>query len=233
MHTHVDTAIKPEEDVKEDFVSLDSLVGDVVTSALGSQFRELYAGGMQRSLEAFKRTTCAARPADLVVPPLDELQGRVEAAQQTCNQMLETISDAVAPQSVFEKMLGIAGLWPQVTPYFLLKKLAANERDRLSNEWKECLCRYGEALATLQRAERIWSLVKLGQHHEAQKELQNRMHEGWHSTRHPDWLLLEIESNLTIRSLQREIAEKMILPPSTENCVMQLNMGEGKSSVGR
>src|SRR5690606_708337 len=43
--------------------------------------------------------------------------------------------------------------------------------------------------------------------------------------------LLEIESNLMIRSAQADIAKEMLNPTSGKNSVMQLNMGEGKSSV--
>ncbi|TIC93966.1 hypothetical protein CH35J_009644 [Colletotrichum higginsianum] len=48
---------------------------------------------------------------------------------------------------------------------------------------------------------------------------------------YPDTLLLEVESSITVREVQENIAEKMRSPPGNENAVMQLNMGEGKSSV--
>lgn len=49
----------------------------------------------------------------------------------------------------------------------------------------------------------------------------------------PEWLLFEIEQNLTIRRIQIEIANRMIDPPAmndtyAKHSVMQLNMGEGK-----
>ncbi|KAF7555952.1 hypothetical protein G7Z17_g1782 [Cylindrodendrum hubeiense] len=47
----------------------------------------------------------------------------------------------------------------------------------------------------------------------------------------PEWLLLECESGIMIREVQQQIAQEMIQPPDNENAVMQLNMGEGKSSV--
>ena len=45
---------------------------------------------------------------------------------------------------------------------------------------------------------------------------------------HPDWLL---ESNISIRQVQAQIAKEMISPSSSANSVLQLNMGEGKSSI--
>lgn len=46
----------------------------------------------------------------------------------------------------------------------------------------------------------------------------------------PDWLLVEIDADICIRSDQMDVAKAMITP-NDGNTVMQLNMGEGKSSV--
>lgn len=53
----------------------------------------------------------------------------------------------------------------------------------------------------------------------------------WTPNEYPEWLLFEIEMNLTIRKLQVEVARKMIDPPNGVHSVMQLNMGEGKTAV--
>ncbi|KAI1428155.1 hypothetical protein F5Y12DRAFT_790732 [Xylaria sp. FL1777] len=63
------------------------------------------------------------------------------------------------------------------------------------------------------------------------KELDNVGHENWDPIEHPEWLLLEVESGIMIRDIQGRIASEMINPSSHRNAVMQLNMGEGKSSV--
>jgi hypothetical protein len=46
----------------------------------------------------------------------------------------------------------------------------------------------------------------------------------------PEWLLLEVESGLLMRKVQASIAKHMLAPESGRNSVMQLNMGEGKST---
>lgn len=71
----------------------------------------------------------------------------------------------------------------------------------------------------------------------AARESENRPHMNWKPCEYPEWLLFEIEQNLTIRRIQIEIAKRMISPPpnadgcSTKHSVMQLNMGEGKTAV--
>ena len=47
----------------------------------------------------------------------------------------------------------------------------------------------------------------------------------------PDWLLLEIDSDILIRWEQVDVAHAIIAPESRKNTVLQLNMGKGKSSI--
>ncbi|KAJ4159586.1 uncharacterized protein LMH87_007527 [Akanthomyces muscarius] len=63
------------------------------------------------------------------------------------------------------------------------------------------------------------------------KELLNSGHSNWSPLDSPESLILEIESGIMIREVQEEIASQMRDRPSGGNAVMQLNMGEGKSSV--
>lgn len=91
------------------------------------------------------------------------------------------------------------------------------------------------------------------------RERENPLHENWRPHEHPEWLLFEIEMGLGIRTMQVrlhyfhlrfshlslkiisffvsslwpqvKIAERMIQPLDNKHSVMQLNMGEGKTSV--
>lgn len=63
------------------------------------------------------------------------------------------------------------------------------------------------------------------------KELQNERRPSYEPAQSHDILILEVESNIMVRETQLQISNSMISPPNNENAVMQLNMGEGKSSV--
>jgi Protein of unknown function (DUF3638)/Protein of unknown function (DUF3645) len=63
------------------------------------------------------------------------------------------------------------------------------------------------------------------------KELQNVGHENWDPRQYPESLLLEIENGIMVRNAQQQIVKEIIDLPMGCNKVMQLNMGEGKSSV--
>lgn len=120
--------------------------------------------------------------------------------------------------------------WPRVSPIFFLQNLARSRWLKLSQDWQECIIQYGLALTMLQQAERL--VACLGNDAAMAKELRNRGHTNWDAHDHPESLLLEIESGITIREVQEEIAKEMRTSSTDgDNQIMQLNMGEGKSSV--
>jgi hypothetical protein len=98
----------------------------------------------------------------------------------------------------------------------------------LSKGWRDALVKYGIAITVLQRAKRMLNYVSDA---DLLNELMNPGHEGWNPLKYPDWVLLEIENNILIRPVQAQIASCMMSPPQSASSVMQLNMGEGKSSV--
>ncbi|CAF2919799.1 unnamed protein product [Rotaria sp. Silwood2] len=70
------------------------------------------------------------------------------------------------------------------------------------------------------------------------KEVSNTPHVNWIPSEHVPWLILELEMNITIREVQVDVARHMIDPSRSDakdsqvkNIVMQMNMGEGKTSV--
>lgn len=142
---------------------------------------------------------------------------------------------------MYEAMLGAMGIidlgsktgnlhWPRVSPIFFLQNLARSRWSKLSRDWQECIIQYGLALTMLQQAGRL--VACLGNDAAMTKELKNRGHTNWDAHDHPESLLLEIESGITIREVQEEIAKEMRTSSSDGgNRIMQLNMGEGKSSV--
>lgn len=114
-----------------------------------------------------------------------------------------------------------SGIFPRLVPGLLLPKIADAETD---DRLKCVIGAWALAIACEQRRSRI--------HTEKDESYSN-----WKPCEYPEWLLFEIEQNLTIRRIQIEIAKRMIKPQPNEsddkqtNSVMQLNMGEGKTSV--
>ena len=68
-------------------------------------------------------------------------------------------------------------------------------------------------------------------------EISNIPHSNWIPSEHVPWLILELEMNITIREIQIKVARHMMQPNmniddnTIKNIVIQMNMGEGKTSV--
>jgi hypothetical protein len=178
-----------------------------------------YAGHLQRS----KSTSAATVSIDAEA----ETAHRTSALQEIFND----ITVSLGPQAENEHMLAKSGLWPQISPRNLLERLTISQRHLLSESWKAKLLDYAQAIAMVQRARRISELSSPEHRAEYEREANNDGQSGWDPLENPDWLLVELESNLLIRQVQAEIATEMLQPRSKKNTVMQLNMGEGKSSV--
>ncbi|KAL1893975.1 hypothetical protein Sste5346_006116 [Sporothrix stenoceras] len=157
-----------------------------------------------------------------------DLKYRLQKHLKACRENVDTLYKNL----VRSYKMALPGLrqFPRLSPTVFLSQLCTRRWTFLSTEWKTAIVDYALALVALHRATRLLSLS--GPAHEAEfnKELANVGHTNWSPTEHPEWLLLEVESGITIRAVQRDIAAHM---SSSEkgNVVMQLNMGEGKSSV--
>ncbi|KAK5165530.1 uncharacterized protein LTR77_009059 [Saxophila tyrrhenica] len=136
-----------------------------------------------------------------------------------------------APRFMNSSILRNSRQWPRVSATFLLQQLQHGIREQLSNDWKATLVQYGRAVVEVHRAERISKAVYANKREDLLSELRHVPHTNWDPCEHPDWLLLEVEAGITIREVQVEIAKEMMAPEAQQNAVMQLNMGEGKSSV--
>lgn len=165
---------------------------------------------------------------------LQQSERRVTSTYESLSHALQptqkrgATADSCVPRGT-ESTLIDAGFLPRISPLLLLQQLRSSPWSRLSGPWKKAVLDYGLTITALQQARRLFRL----QHDSIDllRELENTGRKGWNPHDHPEWLLLECESEIMIREVQQQIAQQMIQPPDNENAVMQLNMGEGKSSV--
>ena len=118
---------------------------------------------------------------------------------------------------------------PRISATFWLQQLNRDRYGTLFKEWRAVIVLYGLAVTEIHRAQRLIALSNHPQ--DLAEELRNCGHRNWDPAEFPETLLLEAESGILVREVQEEIAKQMRSPPNGSNSVMQLNMGEGKSSV--
>lgn len=173
--------------------------------------------------------------AKLFETPLSRCKSRVQDIYDALMeavlppQILSDLSLAYGGNSMRLHIASAAGFWPRLAPTFFLQQLGRFRWQSLNESWKRAVISYGIAITTLQQAQR--SIQIQDNEVDILRELENTGHMAWDPYQYPEWLLLECESGIIIREVQHQIARQMVLPPNNENAVMQLIMGEGKSSV--
>ncbi|KAJ6627951.1 hypothetical protein B0H10DRAFT_1992855 [Mycena sp. CBHHK59/15] len=143
-----------------------------------------------------------------------------------------TIQGHLRPETLLQRSLHQTGQWPSTGPESLVRQLSQEYRHRLSEPWKAVLSRYAARLSDVQQQRRLDLLSRSGFEAGRAREAEKRGgSQGWSPTEYPDWLLIQLDADLLIRPLQASIAKQMMFPENNSNALMQLNMGEGKSSV--
>ncbi|KAL8302397.1 hypothetical protein RB597_002651 [Gaeumannomyces tritici] len=193
-----------------------------------SDFTKRYAKDLERS-------GCALQHVDISTVDLPSLSQRdlKEAGDSIRDYLARCRSYRDQIYATLESVLGLGG-WaaavsPRICPEFFLSQLAPSRWKSIPPPWKPVLISYALSHHDIQRAERL--LLSSGSVNSLYKELKNAGHQNWSPCDHPAALLMEVESKITIREVQFDIARQMINPPNGQNSVLQLNMGEGKSTV--
>ena len=202
---------------------------DRLFSAFQNAHGQKYVAALQESLAVYQGTSKLELegPLEVLRQCLEENRDLCASYASDCYRIVLRCLES--EDSISVKLAHGAGLWPRLSILSLLQCLARGNAKLLQNDWQATLTGFGVAIAQRQRAERL--LACLGSRSELLNELSNAGHQNWDPLDQPEWLLLEIENDLLIRPAQVRIAEEMISPSSGANSLLQLNMGEGKSSV--
>ena len=215
----------------QNFEELQNIIRECAsrTNATRSQF----GTGLLTSLQALKEEDSTSWEPKISCSTQSLLEYKHEA-EQLEKKHFQTLFDWLQPRpwESGESLLFNAGLWPRTTPRELLSKLSHAYICSLSDPWKRALLAYADAITEHQKAMRLLSFAESGDALAFQKEIQNKISDGWSPSQQPDWRLMEIENDFLIWGIQARVAKEMMASPGEkDNFVMQLNMGEGKSSV--
>ncbi|KAF3180505.1 hypothetical protein EYR41_007849 [Orbilia oligospora] len=202
-----------------------------------SHFQKVYAEDLKQSVEALKafQGNNGSRDLPLTLDTIREhalqWEEHVHILENTIRTRLEPIYFGNRIRTVEgQETLYHAGLWPRITIFSLLRRLSRHTME-IPEGWKRAIVGYGTALRELGRAKRLVNLATRGEVQSFWEALADTDTPRWDPMDMPEWLLLELENNFCMRDVQAEIAKEMISPSSGSSSVMQLNMGEGKSSV--
>jgi hypothetical protein len=188
--------------------------------------------------------------AESAVPSHEQLLLYREECFHRREKLFSDIFAALSPSQNVEETNSIAGLWPRITPRALLGQLAQDRIGTLPDRWKTVFTRYAVSFLKYQQSLRLLEL-SLGKNDEDLLRETQAIYNDILTESTPDWLLVQvrpllrrrsktrnladnyeqIEANFVARPNQVAVARTMISPTSKRSISLQLNMGEGKTSV--
>ncbi|KAI1434570.1 hypothetical protein GGR50DRAFT_391374 [Xylaria sp. CBS 124048] len=188
-----------------------------------------YGSDLLQSLASLKYKSLEPEP-EALIPTFEEVQIAIERARIAMRQCHDSISLALGANDRGSAWLQLGGMWPCTAPTSLLEVLRTKRSVKFGTGMKEALVHYGLSITHLQRFCRIHSALQKNDRRALAEELRNAGHENWQPLLQPDWLLLEVDGDFLIRPEQVEVAWAIISPNSGKNSVVQMNMGQGKTS---
>ncbi|KAL8715171.1 MAG: hypothetical protein Q9220_001129 [cf. Caloplaca sp. 1 TL-2023] len=196
------------------------------TSTLSS-----YRNDLASSLDALYTHEELNLPDEIPFPAHALARANFEKCYQHHTREMDTLYHRLAPMEPTGNLLYLAGLWPRRGIRDLLCKVASTLQRTIGEQWKTTIISVGLSVCIVQRSRRLLLAVERDDPVSYWREMANKCRGNWDPEEQPDWLLLQIDNDLLIRPTQIRVASEMIEPTNLSNTLMQLNMGEGKSSV--
>ncbi|KAI9675628.1 MAG: hypothetical protein M1817_000995 [Caeruleum heppii] len=213
--------------VRTELRELQTIVDNMTKSQ--STVSQQYGQDLIQSLEALRHFQSIPESTEAPFDPVT-LDTDISFARSSVEARFETLTNALARNDVRASWLKDGGLWPAITPITLLEQLRSTSAPIRGDGMKDSLMEYALSITRLQWLLRIQDAARKNRQQVLEAERTNRGHMNWQPQQHPDWLLLEIEANILIRPDQVDVALATIAPRSKQNSVLQMNMGQGKTS---
>jgi hypothetical protein len=204
---------------------LETIIGIVAKSR--SAVRRQYGEDLFQSLKALQRFRSASQEQQHNSVNAARLAAEISQARLDIQNQLDRLRKALEREESAH-WLQQAGLWPSITPVTLLENLRSTSSCEFGYGIKNDLFSYAQSITVLQRLLRVEDALQKGNMQRLMEEQENLGHSNWKPLDCPDWLLLEIDSNILIRPGQVDVTLATISPESGSNSVLQMNMGQGR-----
>ena len=223
---HKPTLPQPEaHTVTREIQELETIVNATIQSK--SHVRQQYGQDLRQSLVALRTLRNTPKQRKQPMQPT-KLPGEIFKARTAVHDHFRQLCMAFGQSDPCAKWLQAGGLWPCVTPVTLLEQLRSTSATKFGSGIKESIVRYALLITNLQHLIRIDNTYHKLDVQRSREEEANSGHENWKPSEYTDWLLLEIDANVLIRTDQVDVALATIFPASRLNSVLQMNMGKGR-----
>lgn len=209
---------------RPEFNILQGIIQRLVSSNLASQ--RAYGEDLQVSLNALALAQ-QTRKVHYSRPHIASVKRGITQCRHLLREQGEKIENSVSQGDEGFAWLSKGQLWPCFSPVAILEQLRNGNRLLVPDTLVNKMVEYGVAITRLQRYLRIEDAILRGDDRWLEENSETEGHSNWSPLKYPEWLLLEIDSNMLIRPIQFEVAQAIISPSSMSNSVLQMNMGQG------
>ena len=192
-----------------------------------NSLRQQYGRDLEMSLTTLEKTSTQLK-APYANPNVIVVARSIQEVRAMLRTNFVQIRNALSTDDDRFQWLDLGNLWPCNTSMSMLEQLRSSSNHVFGSAVQEVIVSHGILVTTLQRLVRIQNALYHGKNTQLQEELGNSGHENWSPLKFPDWLLLEIDSDILIRQEQINVTHAIIAPESEKNTVLQLNMGKGE-----
>ena len=196
-----------------------------------SNVRRLYGEDLLRSTRALKELEKSSKPDLQPLENARSLHEQISDADRKVRECHSRICQAIDESHSQTLWLKEGGLWPCTNATAILEQLRSTSPVTFGNGVKACVIDYALSITSLQRLLRMQDAFGKNKPDRVIEEQKNVGHSNWKPENYPDWLLLEVDANILIRPDQVDVALATANPASGQNSVLQMNMGQGKTSV--
>ncbi|KAL1886622.1 hypothetical protein Plec18167_000554 [Paecilomyces lecythidis] len=223
-------SLRSKAEIAEEVLELEEIIDSTIRSSCSVESR--YGQDMKESIHALKAIDAVPEAESFLITfdeGTDHFKDEIKKARSVVRNHYQSIVDALLMNESSFHWLSQANIWPCMTPVTILEQLRSTSKLPVKLHMRESIISYGIEIVKLQQLIRMKGALR--NHRVLYQEYKNSGHINWNPSDYPDWLLMEIDSNLQIREEQATVALEIIFPPSGSNSVLQMNMGQGKTSV--
>ncbi|KAF5250791.1 hypothetical protein FANTH_4063 [Fusarium anthophilum] len=212
---------------RPEYNTLQGIIQKLVSSPLPSQ--RAYGEDLLMSLAALTLPQ-QSRRSSYNRPRMASVKGQITHYRQLLRDRQDKIEHLASQGGKGFAWLSKGQLWPCFSPVAILEQLRNCNRSLVPQALVNRIGEYGVFTTRLQSYLRIEDAILRGDDRWLEENLATKEHSNWDPLKYPEWLLLEIDSDMLIRPIQVEVAHAITSPPSMSNSVLQMNMGQGKTS---
>jgi hypothetical protein len=150
----------------------------------------LYGDDLNQSYGELLRKE-AFSAAERVIPSYDVLRHYRDVCRERKDAIFSKLLTALEPYQRVDKIIGMAGLWPRITPRSILRELSRGRANTLSEQWKDVIIGYAVAFLKYQQSQRMLELASRHQDEAFFREAET-ICEDVAAACSNDWLLIQV-----------------------------------------